>query len=109
LTAYGFEKGGNMFRYSREIRDGEFTLTLEIGKDGAIGTELIEKETGEEYVLYKHVSLLFKSVSRQFFGNRLLSFRELFKHDSYLRRYRLKSPQKQCGRDTQKTQRREVT
>jgi hypothetical protein len=53
LTAYGFEKEGNMFRYSREIRDGEFTLTLEIGKDGAIGTELIEKETGEEYVLYK--------------------------------------------------------
>lgn len=53
LTAYGFEKEENMFRYSREIRDGEFTLTLEIGKDGAIGTELIEKETGEEYVLYK--------------------------------------------------------
>ena len=53
LTAYGIEKEGNMFRYSREIRDGEFTLTLEIGKDGAIGTELIEKETGEEYVLYK--------------------------------------------------------
>ena len=53
LTAYGFEKEGNMFRYSREIRDGEFTLTLEIEKDGAIGTELIEKETGEEYVLYK--------------------------------------------------------
>ena len=53
LTAYGFEKEGNMFRYSREIRDGEFTLTLEIGKDGAIGTELIERETGEEYVLYK--------------------------------------------------------
>ena len=53
LTAYGFEKEGNMFRYSREIRDGEFTLKLEIGKDGAIGTELIEKETGEEYVLYK--------------------------------------------------------
>ena len=53
LTAYGFEKEGNLFRYSREIRGGEFTLTLEIGEDGAIGTELIEKETGEEYVLYK--------------------------------------------------------
>ena len=53
LTAYGFEKDGSIFRYSREIRGGEFTLTLEIGEDGAIGTELIEKETGEEYVLYK--------------------------------------------------------
>ena len=53
LISYGFEEIGSLFQYSTEILCGEFTLTVQIGLDGAIDTNLVENETGEMYVLYK--------------------------------------------------------
>ena len=47
LISYGFEEIGSLFQYSTEIRCGEFTLTVQIGLDGAIDTNLVENETGE--------------------------------------------------------------
>lgn len=53
LLACGFEKNGEFFQYFTEIRNGEFTLMIQIGMDGTIDTNLVENETGEAYILYK--------------------------------------------------------
>lgn len=53
LLACGFEKIGEFFQYFTEIRNGEFTLMIQIGMDGTIDTNLVENETGEAYILYK--------------------------------------------------------
>ncbi len=52
LTEYGFEKDGNLYRYKTEIRNGAFELVIFVS-DKKVDTELIEKETGDEYILYK--------------------------------------------------------
>lgn len=53
LAEYGFESVGDCQKYSTEICDGEFELTVFITPKGEISTELAEVETGEQYVLYK--------------------------------------------------------
>ena len=53
LVSYGFIRNGDFFQYDTEILNGEFILTIQIGTDNKVETNLIEKETGEEYVLYK--------------------------------------------------------
>ena len=53
LISYGFEKDGNCFQYFSDIYNNEFLLTVKINIDGSIKTDLIEKETGEIYILYK--------------------------------------------------------
>lgn len=53
LLTYGFEKNEEFFQYFTEIRNGEFTLMIQIGMDGTIDTNLVENETGEAYILYK--------------------------------------------------------
>ncbi len=50
---FGFVKDGNKYKYGVDILDGLFHLRTVILSDGSIDTTLIEKETGEEYVLYK--------------------------------------------------------
>ncbi|MCI8956334.1 MAG: hypothetical protein HFG29_05000 [Eubacterium sp.] len=53
LVSYGFKCDGDYFQYYTEILNGTFVLTVQIGTDNTIKTNLIEKETGEEYILYK--------------------------------------------------------
>lgn len=53
LEAYGFKRNNDYLQYCTEILDGEFTLDVQIGADNTIATNLIEKETGEAYILYK--------------------------------------------------------
>lgn len=53
LASYGFIKKDGGWEYKKEIRSGEFLLTIRLDKHGNADTDLIEKETGEEYVLYK--------------------------------------------------------
>lgn len=53
LISYGFGNNGDYFQYSTEIYSGTFLLTIQIGADDTIKTDLIEKETGEAYILYK--------------------------------------------------------
>ncbi len=53
LSEYGFVKESGNYVYHAEIRNGEFSLAVVIGPNGKIDTVLTEKETDEEYVLYK--------------------------------------------------------
>lgn len=53
LISYGFEDRGDYFQYATEICNGTFLLTVQIEADDTVNTELIEKETGEAYILYK--------------------------------------------------------
>lgn len=53
LLVYGFKKSGKDLHYSTLVYHGAFVLTVIIKPDGTIDTTLIEKETGEEYSLYK--------------------------------------------------------
>lgn len=53
LKAYGFSNDGSCFIYNTLICNDEFVLTVLIKPDGEIDTKLVERETGEEYSLYK--------------------------------------------------------
>lgn len=53
LVSYGFTRSGNSFQYSTDILNDTFALTIQIGTDNTLITDLIEKETGEAYILYK--------------------------------------------------------
>lgn len=52
LIAYGFYID-EQYKYFTDIMGGSFTLSVIIDKNGCIDTSLIEKETGEPYMLYK--------------------------------------------------------
>lgn len=51
--AFGFGKSGNDYNYETDILDGQFRLRITISSIGSVDTSLFEKETGEEYILYK--------------------------------------------------------
>ncbi|MBD5454984.1 MAG: hypothetical protein HDR23_00635 [Lachnospiraceae bacterium] len=53
LLAYGFEEVSDLYRYSTSILNGNFTLNILIDDRGHVETEIIEQDTGEEYILYK--------------------------------------------------------
>lgn len=53
VLLFGFAKNENNYEYEKDILDGLFQLQIVISSVGDVDTKLIEKETGEEYVLYK--------------------------------------------------------
>lgn len=53
LLSYGFEVEDGKYCYRTDIMSDSFTLYITIDKNGVPDTSLTEKETGEEYVLYK--------------------------------------------------------
>lgn len=53
LSAYGFEANGDHWLYRIDIKEGEFLLQVRLEADGSCDTRLVEKESNEEYVLYK--------------------------------------------------------
>ena len=53
LVLYGFTAKDSLYQYVTEICNNEFKLTVQIKPSGEIDTRLVEKETGDEYVLYK--------------------------------------------------------
>lgn len=53
LKAYGFSDDGSCFIYNTLICNDVFVLTVLIKPDGEMNTKLLERETGEEYSLYK--------------------------------------------------------
>ncbi len=53
LINYGFIKENNCYFYQTSILDNEFNLIVKINLLGDIETQLIDKETLEEYSLYK--------------------------------------------------------
>lgn len=53
LCEYGFKDHHGIYRYTIDIMDGQFELTILIDSSGAVDTSLVEHENGEEYILYK--------------------------------------------------------
>ena len=53
MSAYGFVREKDSYRYTTDILDGQFQLNVHIQGDGAVDTEVFDKNTGDEYVLYK--------------------------------------------------------
>lgn len=53
LMRYGFEPKEGCWMYAAAIMNGTFTLYVSVRKDGAVGTDLVENETNEPYILYK--------------------------------------------------------
>ncbi|MCD7888743.1 MAG: hypothetical protein LUG23_02245 [Oscillospiraceae bacterium] len=53
LLEYGFEQTAGKYQYRTNIMNGEFALLITMDADDNVDTVLTEKETGEEYVLYK--------------------------------------------------------
>ncbi|MBD5544970.1 MAG: hypothetical protein HDR01_12245 [Lachnospiraceae bacterium] len=53
LPGYGFRMGNGIWLYETDIMNGNFSLIVSITESGRIDTSVIEKENGEEYVLYK--------------------------------------------------------
>lgn len=50
---FGFVRAGDAYRYETDVLGGAFRLHTVIAGDGGVDTQLIEKESGEEYILYK--------------------------------------------------------
>ncbi len=53
LLEYGFLLENDTYSYHTFIMDEEFSLTITIGDNGKVNTQLIEVSINEEYVLYK--------------------------------------------------------
>ncbi len=53
LMRHGFESKGSCWIYDTAIMNGAFALRISVLENGDVGTDLVEKETNEPYVLYK--------------------------------------------------------
>lgn len=53
LKAYGFSELDGGYKFNTEIFNGEFQLEIKMDKNGIPDTTLTEKQSGEEYILYK--------------------------------------------------------
>lgn len=53
LMRHGFESKGSCWIYDTAIMNGTFALRISVLENGDVGTDLVEKETNEPYVLYK--------------------------------------------------------
>lgn len=55
LLSFGFEKTDGGYIYHTDFVDGQMKMTVQIDKDGKIFAEVIDNESGEEYVLHRVV------------------------------------------------------
>lgn len=53
LLAYGVDQDNSGYRYTTEIADGHFRLVVSITDNGEVRTQVIDKETGDEYILHR--------------------------------------------------------
>ncbi|MCD8356012.1 MAG: MmcQ/YjbR family DNA-binding protein [Clostridia bacterium] len=53
LMRYGFESKESHWSYDTTIMNGAFILHVSVSKNGDVGTDLVESETNEPYILYK--------------------------------------------------------
>lgn len=53
LLAYGFMHSDTGYRYDTDIAEGQFRLTIWVSANGDVQTRVIDKETGDEYVLHR--------------------------------------------------------
>ena len=52
LIDYGFEQNGNEYIYCTTIAKGQMKLTIIINKKSEVNTEIVDSESGEEYVMH---------------------------------------------------------
>lgn len=53
LKNYGFFEQDGAYKFTTEILNGEFLLEITLDENGKPNTKLTEKQSGEEYILYK--------------------------------------------------------
>jgi len=53
LICYGFESKESYWIYDTTIMNGAFKLHVSVQENGDAGTDLVENETNEPYILYK--------------------------------------------------------
>lgn len=53
LLAYGFQESDEGFKYSTVILDNQFTFNITVSRLGNVHSALIEKDTDDEYILYR--------------------------------------------------------
>ena len=52
LIDYGFEQTGNEYVYCTTIAKGQMKLTIIVNKNNEVDTEIVDSESGEEYVMH---------------------------------------------------------
>ena len=52
LLDFGFKKNGQIFVYETKFLNNSFSLTVRVGKDSKVTTEVVELETGDVYTLH---------------------------------------------------------
>ncbi len=52
LLDYGFEQTGNEYVYHTPIAKGQMQLTIVVTKDNEVNTQIVDSESGEEYVMH---------------------------------------------------------
>ncbi len=53
LLAYGFREVSDGYQFETDVLSGSFLLCLTVEASGQVRTKMTERETGEEYTLYK--------------------------------------------------------
>lgn len=53
LLAYGFACTGTGYCYATDIAEGQFRLTIWVASNGDVQTQVIDKDSGDEYILHR--------------------------------------------------------
>lgn len=53
LLSYGFYEADGGYRYTASLLDEQFLMSIEVSKDGSVGTKVIDIVSEEEYVLHR--------------------------------------------------------
>lgn len=53
LQSFGFSKADGFYHYHTEIANGQFLLTVSIADGGRVETKVIDRDGGDEYLLYR--------------------------------------------------------
>ena len=53
LREFGFREANGLYRYDTHIAGGQFQMTVEVLQCGAVRTQVVDVQTGEEYVLHR--------------------------------------------------------
>ncbi len=57
LKAYGFKLKQDIYIFETQILNGQFTLRIEVDKEGTVNSYLFDRQTKEEYRLHKNENL----------------------------------------------------
>ena len=77
LIAFGFKQNGNVFYYESKLQNCNFLLKFSVNLQNDIKTQLIDTDSGEEYVLHLSSAATgkFVGIVREDFENELIKIR----------------------------------